>query len=53
MKHRGLGDSIASFTQKTGIKTVVNKIANSLNKPCGCKKRQDYLNKKFPYKQWR
>ena len=51
MKPRGLGDSIANFTEKTGIKAVVNKMANSLNKPCGCQQRQDYLNKKFPYKQ--
>ena len=51
MKSRGLGDSIANFTKKTGIKTAVNKIASSLNKPCGRQKRQDYLNKKFPYKQ--
>jgi hypothetical protein len=49
MKSKGLGDSIANFTEKTGIKTVVNKIASGLNKPCGCQKRQDYLNKKFPY----
>tara|TARA_Y100001951_G_scaffold31737_1_gene24868 strand:+ start:260 stop:415 length:156 start_codon:yes stop_codon:yes gene_type:complete len=51
MKPRGLGDSIANFTKKTGIKAVVNKLANSLNKPCGCQERQDYLNKKFPYKK--
>jgi|TARA_R100000030_G_scaffold61722_2_gene46689 hypothetical protein len=51
MKPRGLGDSIAKFTKKTGIKTVVQNIAGSLNKPCGCQERQDYLNKKFPYKQ--
>jgi hypothetical protein len=30
----------------------VQNIASSLNKPCGCQQRQDYLNKKFPYKQW-
>ena len=51
MKPRGLGDSIANFTKKTGIKAVVNKLANSLNKSCGCQERQDYLNKKFPYKK--
>jgi hypothetical protein len=51
MKPKGLGDTIANFTQKTGIKAVVNKMANSFKKPCGCEKRQDYLNKKFPYKQ--
>ncbi len=51
MKPKGLGDSIANFTTKTGIKAVVNKMANSLNKPCGCQQRQDYLNKKVTYKQ--
>ena len=51
MKPRGLGDSKANFTKKTGIKAVVNRMANSLNKPCGCQQRQEYLNKKFPYKQ--
>tara|TARA_R100000734_G_C3307880_1_gene98485 strand:+ start:1192 stop:1347 length:156 start_codon:yes stop_codon:yes gene_type:complete len=51
MKSKGLGDTIAKFTQKTGIKAAVQKIASGLNKPCGCQKRQDYLNQKFPYKQ--
>ena len=51
MKSRGLGDSIAKFTKQTGIKAAVNKITSSLNKPCGCQKRQDYLNKKFHYKK--
>lgn len=51
MNSRGLGDSIAKFTKKTGIKAAVDRISSSLNKPCGCKQRQDYLNKKFPYKQ--
>ncbi len=36
---RGLGDTIAKMTKAVWIK------------PCGgCKKRQDYLNKKVPYK---
>lgn len=35
---RGLGDTIAKATKAVGIK------------PCGgCKKRQDWLNEKFPY----
>jgi hypothetical protein len=38
-KSKGLGDTIAKMTKKVGIK------------PCGgCKKRQDKLNKIFPYK---
>lgn len=36
---QGIGDTIASFTKRLGIK------------PCGgCKKRQAKLNKLFPYK---
>lgn len=38
-KSRGLGDTIAKATSAVGIK------------PCeGCKKRQAWLNEKFPYK---
>jgi len=39
MQSRGLGDTIAKATKAVGIK------------PCGgCKKRQDWFNKHFPYK---
>lgn len=39
-KSKGLGDTIKKVTDKMGIK------------PCGgCKKRQDQLNKLFPYKE--
>ena len=39
VKSEGLGDTIAKITTKIGIK------------PCGgCKKRQKWLNEKFPYK---
>ena len=50
MKSRGLGDSIHKFTTKTGIKTVVDKISEGLNIPCGCQGRKDALNTMFPYK---
>lgn len=49
MQSRGLGDSIEKFTTNTGIKTVVDKISDGLNIPCGCGKRRDILNKMFPY----
>ena len=49
MESKGLGDSIAKFTNKTGIKTVVDKISDGLNILCGCDKRQSWFNKKFPY----
>jgi len=39
MKSRGLGDSIANFTKKTGIKAAVQKIASGLNKPLWLSKK--------------
>ena len=50
MESRGLGDSIAKFTKATGIKSVVDHVSNGLNIPCGCKARQEALNKIVPYK---
>jgi hypothetical protein len=43
-KSKGFGDTVAKFTKATGL----NKLAP---KDCGCKKRQDKLNKIFPYKK--
>jgi len=52
MKSKGLGDSIEKFTIATGIKSLVDFGAKrSGKKPCGCKKRKEALNKKFPYKK--
>ena len=51
MQSRGLGDSIAKFTEKTGIKNVVDKMSDGLNIPCGCKNRQEWFNEKFTYKK--
>jgi|TARA_R110001632_G_scaffold7861_1_gene31061 hypothetical protein len=49
MKPRGFGDTIANFTEKTGIKTVVDRMSDGLNIPCGCAQRQEWFNKKIPY----
>ncbi len=49
MESRGLGDSIAKFTEKTGIKTIVDRVSDGLNLPCGCNNRQEWFNEKFPY----
>lgn len=49
MKSKGLGDSIANFTKKTGINSAVQAVSKVLGKPCGCAQRQEALNKKFPY----
>ena len=46
MKSEGLGDSIEKFTKATGIKKAVEII---LGEDCGCDKRKEILNKKFPY----
>lgn len=46
MKSEGLGDSVEKFTKATGIKSVVESI---FGEDCGCKKRKEILNEKFPY----
>ena len=48
-KSKGLGDSIEKFTKATGIKKVVNTVAKKTGKDCGCAKRQNTLNRLFPY----
>ena len=48
-KSRGLGDSIEKFTKATGIKKAVETVAKVTGKDCGCGKRKDTLNRKFPY----
>ena len=45
MKSKGLGDTIEKFTKATGIK----KLADSIPGGCGCEKRKEMMNKKFPY----
>ena len=50
MKSKGLGDSIERFAQATGIKKVVDTISKATGKYCGCGKRKEILNKKFPYR---
>jgi hypothetical protein len=51
MKSKGLGDTVEKFTEATGIKKVVEKVAKATGKDCGCGKRKDTLNRIFPYKQ--
>ena len=48
-KPKGLGDTIENFTEKTGIKKVVDKVSSATGVPCGCKARKDALNRAFPY----
>ena len=49
MESKGLGDTIEKITKATGIKTVVDKVSDGLNIPCGCQKRKEALNNMFPY----
>ena len=44
---RGLGDLVEKVTEKTGIKSLVEKVAG---KDCGCNKRRDILNKLVPFR---
>ena len=56
-KSKGLGDTIEHFTQATGIKSFTQVLAiNGVfgkNKDCGCDRRKEWLNKTFPYKQYK
>jgi len=47
-KSKGLGDDIEKLTEATGIKKVVDKVSQITGKDCGCKKRKEYLNNRFP-----
>ena len=51
-KSKGLGDSIEKITKATGINKMVNAINDARGvKDCGCNKRKEVLNKKFPCKK--
>lgn len=52
MQSEGLGDTIDKITSATGIKKAVELTAKAVGiDDCGCAKRRELLNKKFPYKQ--
>jgi len=48
-KSKGLGDTVAKITKATGIKKVVDTVSKATGKDCGCGKRQNTLNRLFPY----
>ena len=51
MKPRGLGDSIEKLTSATGIKSLMELSMGAMGKKdCGCNKRKQWLNNRFPYK---
>lgn len=43
-RHRGLGDVIHTVAQATGVARVVKAVGGD----CGCQKRREALNQKFP-----
>lgn len=45
---QGLGDTVEKITEATGIKAVVETVAEALGTDCGCKARKEELNKLFP-----
>jgi hypothetical protein len=52
-KSKGLGDTIAKITKATGVQSFTNFLNNNGvfgKKGCGCDKRKEQLNEKFPYK---
>ena len=51
MKSRGLGDDIKKITSATRLDKLAERIADLTNSDCGCKRRQEKLNKIFPYKR--
>ena len=52
MEDKGLGDTIARVTHATGIDRLAQKIAEARGKSdCGCKKRQEYINRLISYKK--
>tara|TARA_R110000824_G_scaffold14985_3_gene63338 strand:+ start:8840 stop:9460 length:621 start_codon:yes stop_codon:yes gene_type:complete len=51
IESRGLGDTVAKITKATGIKRATKTVFGAIKKDCGCKERQNKLNKLFPYKK--
>jgi len=45
----GLGDAIEAVTTVTGIKAATEAVAKVTGKDCGCGKRKEKLNNKFPF----
>ena len=51
-KSKGLGDTIAKFTEATGIDKLVEKTADLLGiEDCGCTRRKEWVNNLIPYNQ--
>ena len=46
---KGLGDLIETVTTFTGIKAATEAVSKATGKDCGCAKRRDALNERFPF----
>ena len=51
MRSSGLGDDTKKIYSATILDKLAERIADLTNSDCGCNKRQDKLNKMFPYKR--
>ena len=50
-KSEGFGDDVAKVTAMLGLDKAADAVAKAVGmKDCGCAKRQETLNKIFPYK---
>ena len=47
---RGVGDTVAKMTHAIGLDKLAEAYTKITGKPCGCGKRQEWLNEHFPYK---
>jgi len=50
-KDKGFGDTLARIFTATGVKAVVEAVAEATGTDCGCSKRQEALNELIPYKK--
>lgn len=48
-KSQGLGDTVEKVTRATGVARAAEFIASKSKKDCGCLKRKEKLNNRFPY----
>jgi len=50
-KDKGFGDTLARIFTVTGVKAVVEAVAEATGADCGCSQRQEALNELIPYKK--
>ena len=45
----GAGDAFEAFTKVTGVKAAFGLIEKVTDKPCGCQKRKEAMNRYMPF----